>query len=178
MLQNIMGASGFQQEEIASVLEALGYLYEFARSGANGEKLDAAVRKLQGNAKLAPFTPPLSSEVSFERMYQEQTLGDPGWFFHLDVDYDPVPAYRRVRAPGLVLFGKHDFTVPVEESVARIQGTLDETGNRRVKVRVLANIGHGVLEVDPQNPRGFLTPVRFAEGYRELLVDWLRRLLR
>jgi hypothetical protein len=126
---------------------------------------------------LADFLPPLSKEVVRKKLYEKQKMGDPGWFLHLDVDYDPIPALKRVRCPGLLIFGKHDFTVPVEESVARIEAAFKETGNSLCRVVVLSNIGHGVMEMDSAAPTQPASPMRIAEGYLKLLGDWLDKAL-
>jgi dipeptidyl aminopeptidase/acylaminoacyl peptidase len=177
MLTNIMTASGFSKEEVEGVLQSMSLLYEYGKTGKNGEKLDELVQKLRQNPKLADFLPPLSKEVDREKMYEKQEMGDPGWFFHLDVDYDPVPAVKRLRSPGLFIFGKHDYTVPVDESVARIDEALQETGNTTCRVVVLPNAGHGVLEVDPAKPTQPAAPMRLAHGYLQLLGDWLDKAL-
>ena len=177
MLTNIMGGAGFSPEEIDGVLQAMSLLYEFGKTGKNGDKLDELVGKLKQNPKLADFLPPLSKELDRDKLYEKQTMGDPGWFYHLDVDYDPVPAVKRLRSPGLFIFGKHDYTVPVDESVGRIEAALKEAGNQTCRVVVLPNAGHGVLEVDPAKPRQPAAPLRLAEGYLRLLGDWLDKAL-
>jgi pimeloyl-ACP methyl ester carboxylesterase len=180
MLSNIMTMSGFSKEEIEGVLEALSLLYEYGKIGKGGDKLDAQVNKLGTNPKLADFLPPPSKDISWEAFYGEkkQPIGDPGWFMHLNVDYDPIPAYKKVKCPALVLFGKHDYTVPVEESVAKIEAALKEGGNTSYTIKVLLNAGHGLLEVDSKNPAKMSEPGRFAPGYLDLLAGWLKRILK
>jgi dipeptidyl aminopeptidase/acylaminoacyl peptidase len=177
MLTNIMTASGFSQDEIDGVLQALSFLYEYGKTGKNGDKLDELVGKLKPNPKLADFLPPLSKELDRDKLYEKQKMGDPGWFYHLDVDYDPIPAVKRLCSPGLFIFGKHDFTIPVDESVGRIEAALRETGNQTGRVVVLPNAGHGVLEVDPSTPTQPAAPMRMADGYLRLLGDWLDKTL-
>lgn len=177
MLTNIMTMSGLAKEDVDGVLQAISLLYQYGKTGKNGEKLDELVLKLKQNPKLADFLPPLSKEVVRKKLYEKQKMGDPGWFLHLDVDYDPIPALKRVRCPGLLIFGKHDFTVPVEESVARIEAAFKETGNSLCRVVVLSNIGHGVMEMDSAAPTQPASPMRIAEGYLKLLGDWLDKTL-
>ena len=177
MLTNIMTMSGFSKEEVDGVLQAMTLLYEYGRTGKNAAQLDELVLKLKQNPKLADFLPPPSAEVDRKKLYEKQKIGDPGWFFHLDVDYDPIPALRRARCPGLIIFGKHDYTVPVQESVDRIRAALKETENERCQVVVLPNTGHGVLEIDPAKPTLPAAPMRLAEGYLRLIGDWLDKAL-
>ena len=178
MLTNVMTMSGFSKEEIDGVLEALSLLFVYGKTGNGGDKLDALVNKLKTNPKLADYLPPPSKDVTMEKIYEKQALGDPGWFFHLNVDYDPVPGYRKVKCPALIIFGKHDFTVPVEESVAKIEKALQESGNKDYTIKVLQNAGHGVLEVDARNPTQMSSPARFAPGYLSMLGDWLKKTLK
>jgi len=177
MLTNMLKMSGISQEEIGDVLEAMELMYAFGRTGKGGDKLDAKVRELQKNPKLKEVTPPLSEDITWENLYEKsgQTIGDPGWFFHLDVDYDPVPALKKVRCPALILFGKHDFTVPVEESVARIEAAFKASGYTEYVIRVFDNGAHGVLEVDPDNPLRPASPGRFIPGYFDILIDWVKK---
>jgi len=177
MLTNIMTESGFSWEEVDGVLQAMSLLYEYGRTGKNGDKLDELIQKLKQNPKLADFLPPLSKELDREKLYEKQKIGDPGWFFHLEVDYDPIPALKKVHCPGLIIFGKHDYTVPVEESVVRIEAALKETRNERCRVVVLPNIGHGVMEMNPAKPTQPASPLRMAGGYLQLLGDWLDKAL-
>jgi dipeptidyl aminopeptidase/acylaminoacyl peptidase len=177
MMKNIMTGSGFSSEEIDGVLQAMDLMYAYGKTGQGGDKLDELVLKLKQYPKLADFLPPPSKEIQWEALYEKQQMGDPGWFLHLDVDYDPIPAVRLVRCPGLFIFGKHDSTIPVEESVERIEAALKESGNGRCRVVVLPNAGHGVLEIDPAKPTQPALPMRFADGYLKLIAEWLDRTL-
>lgn len=178
MLTNIMTMSGLSKEEIDGMLEAFSLLYVYGKTGQGAEKYDALVDKLKKNPKLADSLPPPSKDVTWEKMYENQKLGDPGWFFHLNVDYDPIPAYRKVTCPALIIFGKHDFTVPVEESVTRIKAALEESGDKDYTIKVLPNAGHGILEVNPKNPTQVASPARFAPGFLDMLADWLKKTLK
>ena len=177
MITNMLKMSGISQEEIDDVLEAMDLMYIFGRTGKGGDKLDAKVKELQANPKLSEVTPPLSKDITWENLYEKsgQTIGDPGWFFHLNVDYNPIPAYKKVRCPALIIFGKHDFTVPVEESVERIEAAFKESGHSDYIIRVFENGAHGVLEVDAANPMQPASPGRFIPGYFEDLVEWVKK---
>ena len=177
MLTNIMTASGFSKEEVDGVLQSMSLLYEYGKTGKNGDKLDELVQKLKQNPKLADFLPPLSKELDRDKLYEKQTMGDPGWFYHLDVDYDPIPAVKRLRSPGLFIFGKHDYTVPVDESVGRIEAALKEAGNGRAGSSSCPTPDTGSWRSTPAKPTQPAAPMRLAEGYFRLLGDWLDKAL-
>jgi pimeloyl-ACP methyl ester carboxylesterase len=177
MLTNMLTMSGISQKDIDSALEAMDLMYTFGRTGKGADKLDAKVRELQRNPKLSEVTPPFSKDITWENLYEKsgQTMGDPGWFFHLDVDFDPIPSYKKVRCPALILFGRHDFTVPVEESVERIEKALKESGHPDYTIRIFENGAHGLFEVDTDNPFQPASPACFIPGYLEYLVTWLKK---
>ncbi len=177
-IRNMMARAGLSKEEIDEFLEMLSLLYVYARTGQGGDKLDAAVNKLKKNPKLADELPPPSKDIGWEKFYGKQQLGDPGWFFHINVDYDPMPAIAKLKCPALIMFGKHDWTVPVEESVSKIEKTLQETGNHDCTLKVFDNGAHGILEIDKDNPLRSVEPARMIPGYYDFVWSWLEKVLR
>ena len=85
--------------------------------------------------------------------------------------YDPVPRWRRVRAPVLLLWGEEDTIVPVVESRRRILGALTEAHNHRVTALVIPQADHPLNAARPPGaPWDF---PRVAEGVSDLLSGWL-----
>jgi hypothetical protein len=87
------------------------------------------------------------------------------------MDFDPIPGWRRVSCPVLLVSGGLDTKSPVRDSQERIRAALAEGGNARFTGRVFERAGHGLVEW--WLPAG-LPPPRFPEGYPALLVDWAR----
>lgn len=102
---------------------------------------------------------------------------DAWWRFFLD--YDPLPAARRLRVPVLILHGETDRQVSVEQA-AELAEAIRAGGNPRVDVRTFPELNHLLLP----------DPVGSAEGYAALpskavprevlgaLANWLVRALR
>jgi len=63
-------------------------------------------------------------------------------WFKQEMNYDPVPALRALRAPALFLFGGEDRLVNVDESVAVLRRVLTESGNRDFTIRVFPHVAH------------------------------------
>jgi pimeloyl-ACP methyl ester carboxylesterase len=76
------------------------------------------------------------------------------------LDFDPEPVLRRVRCPTLAIFGERDRLVPVDESIAVFRRAFS---GRRLRVNVFAGADHRIQQ----------QPSRFADGYLELLSDWI-----
>lgn len=88
-----------------------------------------------------------------------RNLGDP---------FDPAAALERITCPVLALFGERDPLVPVDESVRVYREALARAGNPDVTIRVFAGADHVISIGDPPG---------LAAGYRELLGEWLRRVV-
>lgn len=78
------------------------------------------------------------------------------------MEVDPADFLTKVRCPVLAIFGESDTSVPVEKSVALYKQYLHEAGNEAVTIKVFPNAGH-TIRVGGE----------FADGYFDLMVDWL-----
>jgi len=166
---------GFSEGEVTKIVEVYELLFEFVKTGEKAERLDTAIIKLRENPKLSRLLPPLSQNIKLEELYKKQPIGDPGWYLHLDIDFDPVPVYEKVTCPVLAIFGKYDFTLPVEESIERIEAALKVSGNADYTIKILSNAGHGILEMKGSAPSDFVSPPKAAHGYFDMMADWLQK---
>lgn len=99
-----------------------------------------------------------------------QTPDEWRWeFFRGVVDYDPIPWWRRVSQPILVIYGREDEreNVPVAESVGRLEAALAASGHRDGMVWVFEDAGHGLWEEGTHPPR-------HRADFLRTLLDWLR----
>jgi dienelactone hydrolase len=76
---------------------------------------------------------------------------------------DPAEYLVRIHVPVLAIFGENDTYIPVEKSIAIYQQYLGEAGNQAFTYKVFANADHGIR-----------IGGRFADGYFDLMVNWLR----
>ncbi|MFQ5569621.1 MAG: alpha/beta hydrolase family protein [Rhodothermales bacterium] len=88
-------------------------------------------------------------------------------WWNLNGDFDPVPYWRRLTVPGLIVFGDQDEheNVPVTRSVARLDSILVQSEGPPLTVRVLEGTGHGMFEAGTR---------RIRADFLDLLVTWIR----
>lgn len=86
--------------------------------------------------------------------------------WRLEMDYDPLPALRKVDVPALLLFAEDDPWVPVEASMAAVAPIA--AGKTAMTVRRVPGTGHYM-----ENARG-REPGDTSEGYVDILLEWLR----
>jgi dienelactone hydrolase len=80
------------------------------------------------------------SSISLDRILPSQELR-PKWEWV--ATFDPVPLIKKMRMPVLVVLGAKDRMLPVDLSARRWRQGLIDGGNRKGKVIVLPDAGHG-----------------------------------
>src|SRR5262249_6618829 len=83
--------------------------------------------------------------------------------------YDPLPYWREVRAPVLLVYGANDRRVPARASAAAITHALMNGGATSTTVRIFPDADHTLRIKSRVWP---MTP----PGYPDLLIDWASRL--
>jgi pimeloyl-ACP methyl ester carboxylesterase len=91
--------------------------------------------------------------------------------------FDPDTAWSRVHVPVLLLAGGHDRSVASIETWPRIEAALKRAANTRYTLRKFPTANHEGLDSVTGNDDEFPTLHRYAPGYHEALLDWLRATL-
>jgi pimeloyl-ACP methyl ester carboxylesterase len=99
------------------------------------------------------------------------------WMTRGDADfvdrlYDPYPTVAALETPSLWIFGSEDSSMPSEDSIAKLVEL--QRQDRPIEVEIFPDAEHGILlfEGEDSFDRKYL---RYAPGYLELQVEWLRR---
>jgi pimeloyl-ACP methyl ester carboxylesterase len=85
---------------------------------------------------------------------------------------DPLPAWRALRVPALVIFGDADELVPGPTSAANIERALGEGGHAHAQVKRFSAANH-MLRTLPLVAGGAWDWPRAAPGYLELVTRWM-----
>ena len=94
-----------------------------------------------------------------------------GWYWR-GRTLDPLPAWRALRVPALVVFGGADELLPAPASAARIASALDVGRNPDHAVKTFPSANH-VLRRLPLAAGGRWDWPRAAPGYVELITQWM-----
>ena len=86
-------------------------------------------------------------------------------------DYDAVAALRRLRVPLLWVLAGEDREAPIAQTQKALT-TLAHAGIR-LDAYIFPGTDHGIVEFRT-NQDGTRTPTRIADGYLELLADWIK----
>lgn len=174
MTQALLLAGGLTDSEVNTAIRGLNTLYDFGCGKASGDAVRAVIAEFQKNPQLTDLLPTSVDDITPAKLYQTQEFGDPAWFFHLNPDNDALMPYRKLRCPVLILYGKHDFTIPVERSIELVGELVRERGDTDFVVHVLPENGHGVLRINVEKPMQPAEPYRFDRSFFEFPATWLR----
>ena len=142
-------ANGFPQVEIDQALAALRQVDAFVRGGGDRlelqRKLDAFHRSRWAPLTTLPRVAPTAADLQ-------------SWLRWRNLDLDPIPYWRTVRAPVLLVYGGLDDVVPVDRSAARIGEGLRQAGNSNVVIRIFPGQDHTISG---------------AEDFPEFMAAWM-----
>jgi len=130
----IAQAGGLTDEQINASLAFDRKAYSLVREehdpAALRKKLNDFVKSTGVGGSLPP--PALESQIKM--------ISSPWFRFFLD--YDPVPALKKLTCPVLVLDGEKDLQVPSAENLPLIQSALEAAGNKDFEVAELPGLNH------------------------------------
>lgn len=132
------------------------------------ERLKAAYRSEPWFEKIGgDFTSPLTS-IPDERMPEMRAVFD----FPYDLAYDPLPILEALDVPQLWILAGDDTEAPHEATLAVLRQL--ESQGAPIEIAVFPDAEHGMIAVE-RGPEGRRLAGRTAEGYFELLFDWIGR---
>lgn len=173
------------REQVLSELRAMGYGDDAlakarAITDVTGRVMSSGFR--EGYDELAAIKARFGQEPWFEKIQGEFTgefLRNPPWllqifgpFFGVGTSWthDPVPVLKANAQPSLWILAGKDTEAPSENTLRilrELQPTLPE-----LDIAVFPTADHGILETKFED--GEHKPVRFSEGYFEMLAAWIK----
>ncbi len=88
------------------------------------------------------------------------------------LSFDPLPVWRQVSVPKLMIWGELDNVVPVAKSKKLIEAALIDAGSKNFEILIYKNASHGISIVDSGKEWDW---PRLAIGYHNALISWTRK---
>jgi uncharacterized protein len=160
--ERVLTERGVAADEIAAVLAAWRAFFAAVTTGDRTEFDDAVSRAL--------------AITSPDELPPDPSTDDPrAWYRNLDVTFDALPLWRRIRCPVLAVFGEQDMSTPTAVVVPRLRDALGaEDGHQIV---VLPDVGHTMLVEERGTDFDSLRVGTFAPAFVTLMNDWIERWL-
>jgi dipeptidyl aminopeptidase/acylaminoacyl peptidase len=163
---NLLTVRGYSQEEVERMLAArrawLAYLRGSAPRAAALDALRQAETQPWFDLAFLPRASKLTTDPAHSMALKE-------------MDYDPIPAVRTVKAPLLFIYGGADPWVPVAESLKRLESLSREQKN--IRFAVLADASHEMMfqpkETMAFNAKAAAENAPQVPAYFVLIASWL-----
>lgn len=160
----------FSEADIAKAMQVVAATDQVIRTGFNSgiETVDS-LKALYGKepwfkALQGDYTGPIlvASRAQLDTLKQ---------IFPTDIplDYDPVPALQRVKAPMLWVIAGKDTEAPNGGTIDVLKKEI--VTRKNIDVVIFPNADHGIIDVK-DSPDGPVL-LRYSAGYFDLLCDWI-----
>lgn len=155
------GVSGAERARATDVLNAY---FDYLATGRQRAELVARLNALRPGS-----LEPLAAQL--ERILPSEE-NQPNWSWV--ATYDPAPDIARISVPVLLMFGDRDTDHPTALAAERWRESLKRAGNDRFTLITFPGAGHGIRTRDGYTGSG---PAPFADGYLEIQLGWLWRVV-
>jgi pimeloyl-ACP methyl ester carboxylesterase len=91
------------------------------------------------------------------------------------LSFNPLPIWKKVRIPKLLVWGKLDTVVPALKSKELIEEAFKQATDKNYLIKVYDNSGHGISVINDGSNWDW---PRLADGYNELLISWTKQALK
>jgi hypothetical protein len=167
-----MRAAGVDKERIARALDLQRRFFAMLRRGEAGDarEYDDAVKTARQDSMLRDWVFPMSTEIDWRSRS--------AWYTALEIDFDPLPAWRSYEGPVLGVFGELDAQTPVRAVIPRFIDALTSREGSDFSVSVFARASHLLLEATRASDDELEQLRRVVPGFYDYVSDWLKARLR
>lgn len=155
---DVRGA-GFTDQEAQRAMAIQRQVMQYQRSGEDKESLNASLRQAAKQPWFGASGLPTTADE----------YGGAWWTSVMD--FEPLPHWRDVRCPVLMVSGGKDTKSDVRQSQRRIHEALMDGGNGQFMGKIFPEMEHGTVEWWLPD---HIPPPRFPDGYPDLLINWAR----
>jgi len=161
----IAEAAGMPIAQVAQSLDVDRKAYAMVREEHDAAVLEKKLDAMVISSGMAEGSMPASVQA------QIHMLSSP-WFRYF-LDYDPLPALKKVKCPALVLNGSKDLQVSAAENLPLIEKALEEAGDKEATVKEMPDLNHLLQHAESGTPAeyGAIEETISAEVL-QLICDW------
>lgn len=163
---------GYHQQDIAQAMQVVAATDQVVRERFNGGL--TTLDSLKARYQQAPWYKSLKGDYTGPIINASRAQLDTlKQLFPLDInlDYDPLPAFRRVNVPMLWVVAGKDTEAPNGATIDILKQAI--TTRKNIDLVIFPHADHGIIEVT-DTPQGPESLGRHSPGYFDLLRDWVK----
>jgi uncharacterized protein len=164
----IARAGGMSEEFLDRSLAFDRKAYETVKEEKDRAARESKLEALVKDSGLAGALPPAALEAQIHAMSSP-------WFRYF-LDYDPVPALRKVKCPVLALNGEKDLQVSAEDNLPVLRKALEDAGNKDVTIKEFPGLNHLFQHCDTGSPSEYgAIEVTISPEVLETIGNWISK---
>lgn len=161
-------AGGLAEPQLLASLSFDRAAYDAVRQEKSGPALIEKLNALVKESGLDAAMPPAALEPQLRMMTSP--------WFRFFLDYDPLPALRKLHCPVLALYGQKDLQVSSKGNRPLLEKALQDAGNKDVDVRELAGLNHLFQHAYSGSPAEYAAiEETFSLDALQIVSGWLQR---
>jgi len=164
--ESIARAGGLSEAQIERSLELDRKSYALVLEVKDRAALEAKLEDLVKSSGMGASMPQEALEGQIHAMSSP--------WFRFFLEYDPLPALRKVKCPVLALDGEKDLQVPAGENLPELKKAFEEGGNGDATVQELPGLNHLFQHCNTGSPVEYgAIEETFAPEALQLIGDWI-----
>ena len=162
----IARAGGMNDAQMAQSLDFDRKVYALVREEKDRGVLESKIQELVKASGLDEVMPAAALTGQIHAMSSP-------WFRYF-LEYDPLPALKKVKCPVLALDGEKDLQVPAKENLPVLRNALEESGNPDVTVTELPGLNHLFQHCNTGSPTEYgAIDETFSPAALAIIGDWI-----
>jgi pimeloyl-ACP methyl ester carboxylesterase len=120
----------FSKKQIKNIITQQSYFFEFLKNPNQANTLDKFTKSIENDKKIRDWLFPSSKQVDLNNRNQ--------WFTALEVNFDPLPIWKKYENPVFMIFSEFDDSTPA----SIVKSKVDNLNKKNVKTIMLPNAQH------------------------------------
>jgi pimeloyl-ACP methyl ester carboxylesterase/ketosteroid isomerase-like protein len=159
----LMECQNFTAAQIGTALKQQKLFYDYLLHKSDGKELDEFTITAAKDSLVRDWLYPGTAGIDFNNKNQ--------WYTALEIEYDPVAAWKKYTKPALMLFSEFDDATPT----AIILKNLKTLNKKNITIKVLPQSQHIGLLTDGLCNTDLSNLDKFHPDFFSVMINWIKK---
>lgn len=160
----LMECQNFTASQIITALTQQNLFYEYLQNKSDGKVLDNFTIIASKDSLLRDWLYPTSKEIDFTNKNQ--------WYTALEINYNPIAAWKQYNKPTLMLFSEFDDSTPTDIVIKNLRAL----NKNNIIVKLLPKSQHIGLVTDSLCNADIGNLQKFNSHFFSTIINWIKSL--
>jgi pimeloyl-ACP methyl ester carboxylesterase/ketosteroid isomerase-like protein len=159
----LMECQNFTAAQIGTALKQQKLFYDYLLHKSNSKELDEFTVTAAKDSLVRDWLYPVTAGIDFNNKNQ--------WYTALEIEYNPVAAWKKYNKPALMLFSEFDDATPT----ALVIKNLKALNKNNITIKVLPKSQHIGLVTDGICNADLSNPDKFHPDFFSIMINWIKK---